>query len=237
MALATLVMVVAWAVLHETESCSPTSHTPRGRGRGRDRFRGPSQEGPATSNSAPRRDRAKGRSETTSPRDPNRRGVDHAVGQVVRPHVSRGARGSRDVAIAWSSRRHPYCLGVCRRSLARLTAGAPDAAKNAAAGGHSPTEPSFPSGHALQTGAVAWATAYVLVREGLASPARAVPVAVVFPAVSGLAKLCLDRHWFTDVLAGYLLGGAIAASSAAAYELARPRRRPRLSHAILRLAR
>ena len=104
-------------------------------------------------------------------------------------------------------------------------------------GRHSPTEPSFPSGHALQTGAVAWATAYVLVREGLASPARAVPVAVVFPAVSGLAKLWLDRHWFTDVVAGYLLGGAIAASSAAAYELARPRRRPRLSHAILRLAR
>ena len=127
-------MVVAWAVLHETESCSPTSHTPRGRGRGRDWFRGPGQEGPATSNSAPRRDRAKGRSEATSPRDPNRCGVDHAVGQVVRPHVSRSSRGSRDVAIARSSRRHPCCLGVCRRSLARLTAGAPDAAKNAAAG-------------------------------------------------------------------------------------------------------
>jgi membrane-associated phospholipid phosphatase len=104
-------------------------------------------------------------------------------------------------------------------------------------GRHSPTEPSFPSGHALQTGAVAWAMAYVLVREGLASPVRAVPLAVVFPAVSGLAKLWLDRHWFTDVLAGYLLGGAVAASSAAAYEWARPRRRPRFSRAILRLAR
>lgn len=104
-------------------------------------------------------------------------------------------------------------------------------------GRHSPSEPSFPSGHALQTGAVAWATAYVLAREGLVSPARAVPVAMVIPGVSGLAKLWLDRHWFTDVLAGYLLGGAIAASSAAAYELARPRRRPRLTRALARLAR
>jgi undecaprenyl-diphosphatase len=105
------------------------------------------------------------------------------------------------------------------------------------AGRHSPTEPSFPSGHALQTGAVAWATAYVLAREGLASPARAVPVALIVPGVSGLAKLWLDRHWFTDVLAGYLLGGAIAASSAAAYELARPRRRARLPRVIAKLAR
>ena len=104
-------------------------------------------------------------------------------------------------------------------------------------GRHSPTEPSFPSGHALQTGAVAWATAYVLAREGLASPAGVAPVALVVPGVSGLAKLWLDRHWFTDVLGGYLLGGAIAASSAAAYELARPRRRPRLTRAIARLTR
>jgi undecaprenyl-diphosphatase len=105
-------------------------------------------------------------------------------------------------------------------------------------GRHSPTEPSFPSGHALQTGAVAWATAYVLAREGLATPGRVVPAALVIPGVSGLAKLWQDRHWFTDVLGGYLLGGAIAASSAAAYELARPRRRRlRLTRAIARLAR
>ena len=103
-------------------------------------------------------------------------------------------------------------------------------------GRHSPTEPSFPSGHALQTGAAAWAAAYVLAREGLASPAGVAPFALVIPGVSGLAKLWLDRHWFTDVLGGYLLGGAIAASSAAAYELARPRRRPRLPRAM-RLAR
>jgi len=104
-------------------------------------------------------------------------------------------------------------------------------------GRHSPTEPAFPSGHALQTGAVAWATAYVLVREGLASPSRAVPLALAVPAASGLAKLWLDRHWFTDVMGGYLLGAAVAASSAAAYEVARPRRRQRLARAIAHLAR
>jgi membrane-associated phospholipid phosphatase len=62
-------------------------------------------------------------------------------------------------------------------------------------------------------------------------------MAMVMPGVSGLAKLWLDRHWFTDVLAGYLLGAAIAASSAAAYEIARPRHRPRLTRVIARLAR
>ena len=104
-------------------------------------------------------------------------------------------------------------------------------------GRHSPTEPSFPSGHALQTAAVAWAAAYVLTREGVTSPSRAVPVSLVVPAVSGLAKLWLDRHWYTDVMGGYLLGAALAASAAAAYEFARPRRRPRLARAIARLAR
>jgi membrane-associated phospholipid phosphatase len=64
-----------------------------------------------------------------------------------------------------------------------------------------------------------------------------VPVALIVPGVSGLARLWLDRHWFTDVLAGYLLGGAIAASSAAAYELARPRRRARLLRVIAKLTR
>jgi undecaprenyl-diphosphatase len=102
---------------------------------------------------------------------------------------------------------------------------------------HSPTEPSFPSGHALQTAAVAWTTAYVLVREGIASPRGAVPLALALPAASGLVKLWRDRHWFTDVLGGYLLGAALAASAAAGHELARPRRRPRIPRALARLAR
>ena len=89
-------------------------------------------------------------------------------------------------------------------------------------GRHSPTEPAFPSGHAFQTSALAWTAAYVLVREGMMDGRTAVPVAVIFPASAGLVKLYLDKHWFTDVLGGYLLGATIAASAAAAYESMRP---------------
>jgi len=104
-------------------------------------------------------------------------------------------------------------------------------------GRHSPTEPAFPSGHALQTAAVAWTTAYVLVREGIASPGGAVPLALALPAASGLAKLWRDKHWFTDVMGGYLLGAALAASAAAGHEIARPRRRRLRSKVVARLAR
>jgi len=86
-------------------------------------------------------------------------------------------------------------------------------------GRHSPTEPAFPSGHALQTSAAALAIAHVLVREG-ANAGVVIPVALALPIVSGLAKLYLDKHWLTDVLGGYLAGAAIGVSAAAAYELA-----------------
>ena len=104
-------------------------------------------------------------------------------------------------------------------------------------GRHSPTEPAFPSGHALQTGAMAWTTAYVFAREGITPPGAAVPLALVLPAASGLVKLWGDRHWFTDVLGGYLLGAALAASAAGGYEIARPRRRRRIRSALAGLAR
>jgi membrane-associated phospholipid phosphatase len=94
-------------------------------------------------------------------------------------------------------------------------------------GRHSPTEPAFPSGHALQTSAVAWTIAYVFLRERGSPAAASLPFAVLVPLASGLAKTYLDRHWLTDVLGGYLVGAAIAAPAAAAYELARPRRASR----------
>ena len=88
-------------------------------------------------------------------------------------------------------------------------------------GRRSPTEPAFPSGHALQTSAVAWTVAYVFLRERGRRAAPLLPFAVLVPLASGLAKTYLDRHWLTDVLGGYLLGAAIAAPAAAGYELAR----------------
>ena len=85
-------------------------------------------------------------------------------------------------------------------------------------GRHSPTEPSFPSGHSLETLAVAGASAWVLVREELVSARIAAPIALAVPVVSGIGRLYLDRHWTTDVVAGWLAGLSIAAACAATYE-------------------
>lgn len=87
-------------------------------------------------------------------------------------------------------------------------------------GRHSPTEPSFPSGHSLETSAVSLTMAYVLMREGLADGRIAIPAAIVVPVISGIGRLYLDRHWLTDVLAGWLAGASVAAGCAAAYEAA-----------------
>ena len=85
-------------------------------------------------------------------------------------------------------------------------------------GRHSPTEPSFPSGHSIETSAVSLTLAYVLVREGMADGRIALPAALTVPVISGLGRIYLDRHWTTDVLAGWLAGTAVAATSAAVYE-------------------
>jgi undecaprenyl-diphosphatase len=85
-------------------------------------------------------------------------------------------------------------------------------------GRHSPTEPSFPSGHSLQTAAVALTTAYVLGREGMAHPAAAVALGLLPPVVSGVGRLYLERHWATDVIAGWLAGASVATACAALYE-------------------
>jgi membrane-associated phospholipid phosphatase len=85
-------------------------------------------------------------------------------------------------------------------------------------GRHSPTEPSFPSGHALSTMAVGVTGAYVLVRQGLVRPEIAAPVALAVPVASGIGRLYLDRHWSSDVVAGWLAGLSVAAACAGVYE-------------------
>jgi membrane-associated phospholipid phosphatase len=85
--------------------------------------------------------------------------------------------------------------------------------------GHpNPHKPSFPSGHANETTAVSFATAYVLAREGAVTAAPAFAVATILSIASPGTRLYLDRHWTSDVLGGWCLGGAIAAASAAIYE-------------------
>jgi membrane-associated phospholipid phosphatase len=89
-------------------------------------------------------------------------------------------------------------------------------------------KPTFPSGHAFGLGSVAFAAAYVLLRERVIGPAAAVPLALLPPLVGGVAKLVERKHWPSEVVAGLLIALGIASSSAVVYELARgrpPRRR------------
>jgi undecaprenyl-diphosphatase len=88
-------------------------------------------------------------------------------------------------------------------------------------GRHSPSEPSFPSGHSLETMAVGVTSAWVLAREGLVRPQLAAPIALAIPLASGVGRLYLDRHWATDVLAGWLAGLSVAAACASVYETLR----------------
>ncbi|HEU4537107.1 MAG TPA: phosphatase PAP2 family protein, partial [Polyangiaceae bacterium] len=73
---------------------------------------------------------------------------------------------------------------------------------------------------ALEPTAAVITGAYVLVREGVASPWVAVPVALAW-AGTALGRLVLDRHWVSDSLGGYLAGVALGTACAGAYELAR----------------
>ena len=88
-------------------------------------------------------------------------------------------------------------------------------------GRHSPTTPSFPSGHSLSTMAVGVTSAYMLAREGIIPVELAVPVGLVVPVASGIGRLYLDRHWSTDVAAGWLAGLSLAAGCASVYEALR----------------
>lgn len=84
-----------------------------------------------------------------------------------------------------------------------------------------PSEQSYPSGHTLETAALALTTAYVLWREGLADARLAFPAAAVVPLLEGAGRVYLDRHWTSDVLGGALGGLALAALCVAGYELKR----------------
>ncbi|WP_030017426.1 phosphatase PAP2 family protein [Streptomyces monomycini] len=77
----------------------------------------------------------------------------------------------------------------------------------------------FPSGHAM-TAAVAGGLALWLLRLLGARRRRlwaaGVPIAVSVTGV-GLTRVYLGVHWATDVLGGWLLGGALVAAAAAGY--------------------
>lgn len=82
---------------------------------------------------------------------------------------------------------------------------------------HQRSNQSYPSGHALQTSAMAVATSYVLLREGLAPRWSVAPLGVASLA-AGAGRLLLDRHWTSDVIGGYLAGVSLGATCAGIYE-------------------
>jgi membrane-associated phospholipid phosphatase len=68
---------------------------------------------------------------------------------------------------------------------------------------------SFPSGHAVATAATAIALVLVLLPPGHRRRHWEV-YAVVFAFAMALSRVYLNAHWFTDVVAGTLLGATVA---------------------------
>ncbi|MBW0117743.1 phosphatase PAP2 family protein [Pseudonocardia abyssalis] len=94
------------------------------------------------------------------------------------------------------------------------------------------TTASFPSGHTLGSAVVILTVAGVLLKGTRSAGVRATTVVAAVSAVLmiGLSRLYLGVHWATDVLAGWLLGGAVVAGLVAVaalhrtYRVAGPRR-------------
>jgi undecaprenyl-diphosphatase len=70
--------------------------------------------------------------------------------------------------------------------------------------------PSFPSGHTLNATVIAGVVGYLiwLRRHAIAARVASIAVPVVIAITVGLTRILLGAHWFTDVLAGWLLGAA-----------------------------
>jgi undecaprenyl-diphosphatase len=83
--------------------------------------------------------------------------------------------------------------------------------------------PAFPSGHATAGAATAIALVLVLLPPGEHRRAWEVRAAV-FAFVMALSRAYLRAHWLTDVVAGALLGSALALTVGAAVQAIRRRR-------------
>jgi membrane-associated phospholipid phosphatase len=77
---------------------------------------------------------------------------------------------------------------------------------------HGKLESSFPSGHASVTTATACTIAYAA-RDRGAPSAYVVSTALVLSTFVGLSRILLDKHWATDVIAGWLVGLGIASGT------------------------
>ncbi|MEA9983862.1 MULTISPECIES: phosphatase PAP2 family protein [Subtercola] len=89
--------------------------------------------------------------------------------------------------------------------------------------------PSFPSGHTLNAVVVAGIIAYLILLRQHSPRTRVLTVslAVFFALTVGLSRVFLGHHWFTDVLAGWMLGAAWLALIITAHRLYLTTRRHR----------
>lgn len=81
--------------------------------------------------------------------------------------------------------------------------------------------PSFPSGHSLNAVVIAGIIAYLLILRQHSPAARTATVAVaaLFAVTIGLSRVFLGHHWFTDVIAGWVLGALWLATVITAHRL------------------
>ena len=66
------------------------------------------------------------------------------------------------------------------------------------------------------------AIGYILNREGLVSPPT-LALLLGWPLIVGVTRLYHDRHWASDILAGWVAGTAVAATSALLYDVLQQR--------------
>ena len=81
--------------------------------------------------------------------------------------------------------------------------------------------PSFPSGHTLNATVIAGVVGYLLWlhRRTVIAKVLCVVVPVILGVVVGLTRVLLGAHWFTDVVAAWLLGAAWLALVITAHRL------------------
>jgi membrane-associated phospholipid phosphatase len=86
---------------------------------------------------------------------------------------------------------------------------------------HETTGRAFPSGHAAQAIAVWGYLAFLWRRHDTGRRSIVIPLVVLGVAIAaGVARVLLDAHWTTDVLAGWALGGFVLFAAIAATLLA-----------------